>query len=177
MIEKNNIHQLFKALDQALGEKQEQREITLFGSGPLIALNIIDRQTMDIDMVEPEIDITLQLIAADVGEKFDLRMTWLNSAGHIFSSDLPVGWKQRAKVHFKGENLNVKFLDRFDLIATKFHAACQRVAQDVDDLVSMKPKNFELVKAKQWTLKRNNGSDWVEQVEKVMETLKRKLKE
>ena len=85
MINKSNITTLFKALDEALGKKNEKREITVFGSGPLIANNLIDRATVDIDMVDPAMDMSLQLIAADVGEKFNLDMTWLNSAGHIFS--------------------------------------------------------------------------------------------
>ena len=47
MINKSNITTLFKALDEALGQKNEKREITVFGSGPLIANDIIDRATVD----------------------------------------------------------------------------------------------------------------------------------
>ena len=69
MINKVNIKALFKDLDKALEAKEERREITIFGSGSLIIQGIIIqgisnnlRATVDIDMVDPEMDVSLQLI-------------------------------------------------------------------------------------------------------------------
>ncbi|USN47509.1 MAG: hypothetical protein H6626_15250 [Pseudobdellovibrionaceae bacterium] len=176
MINKSNITTLFKALDEALGQKNEKREITVFGSGPLIANDIIDRATVDIDMVDPAMDMGLQLIAADVGEMFNLDMTWLNSAGHIFSRNFPQGWKDRVKVHYKGTNLVVKFLDRRDLIATKFYAACQRGEQDINDLVAIEPSKKELNEAKKWILKSEQDPDWFKHVEYILAEVTKRLK-
>ncbi len=177
MISKKNIRDLFKELDKALGEKGERREIIVFGSGPLIANDVVDRATVDIDMVEPPMDMILQLIAAEIGDKFGLDMTWLNSAGHIFSRNLPDGWKDRAKGHFEGKSLRVKFLDRGDLIITKFYAACQRGELDINDLAALNPTPPELTKAESWALKRENDPDWPAQVRLTLNTVKKKLKE
>ncbi len=176
MINKGNIPELFKALDKALGAKGQKREITVFGSGPLIAKDVIDRATVDIDMVDPEMDMDLQLIAAEVGDQFNLDMTWLNSAGHIFSRNFPKGWKDRVETHYTGRSLTVKFLAREDLIATKFYAACQRGEQDINDLAAYKPSERELMMAASWALSREKDPEWPEQVEYIKAEIK-KLKE
>jgi hypothetical protein len=162
MINKTNIVDLLKELDKALEAKDESREITIFGSGALIIQGISNnlRATMDIDIVDPEMDITLQLICADVGEKYDLDMTWLNSAGHIFSRSFPSGWKKRINLIYKGRSLKVSSIHRSDLIATKFYAICTRSLEtDRLDLKDLKPSEEELNQTKKWVESQKDYND------------------
>ena len=55
MINKGNISNIFEELDKALQNAGEKREFTIFGSGALMALDILSRETIDIDMVDPAI--------------------------------------------------------------------------------------------------------------------------
>lgn len=162
MIDKKNIHTLLRDLDSLLSQKSEKREFTIFGSGALILQNITrdDRGTIDIDMVEPAIDMTLQLIAADAGEKIGMNLSWLNSAGNIFSRNFPKGWRERTKIVFRGDSLVVRSLGRKDLVATKFNAYCSRNSvTDFNDLVDLAPTKAELNFSKKWILSLDNAPD------------------
>jgi hypothetical protein len=162
MIDRNNIHELLKDLDLALSKKGEKRDLTIFGSGALLLQKIAreTRRTIDIDLIEPMMDMTLQLIAAEVGERVGLEMGWLNSAGNIFSRSFPKGWKDRTQNIYRGTALKVKSLGRKDLIATKFNAFCGRdVERDLHDLIDLCPTKAELIFSKKWILSLENGPD------------------
>ena len=155
MIDRKNIHNLFVQIDEHLERKNEKYELTIFGSGALLIQGICrqDRTTMDIDLVEPKINLSLQLIASEIAEKHGMDMKWLNSAGHIFSRNFPNNWRNRTKLIFKGKYLKVKVLSRKDLIATKFYSYCIRnLNTDKSDLFDLKPTKSELNFAKQWVL-------------------------
>ncbi len=147
MIDRTNIHELFSILDKKLKDEGITQEFTIFGSGSLIIQGIArkDRSTIDIDLVEPEMDTTLQSIAGEIGEEFGMDLTWLNSAGRILSRSFPEAWQKRSIEIFKGEAIIVKSLGRKDIIATKFNAYCTRHTQvDKDDLIDLKPNKLEL---------------------------------
>jgi len=170
MINKANIKALLRDLDKALEAKGENRELTIFGSGSLIIQGIANdfRATVDIDMLDPEIDITLQLICADVGEKYDLDLTWLNSAGHIYSRSLPSGWRSRVELVYNGVALKVNSIHRSDLIATKFYAVCTRALEtDRMDLKDLRPTRDELIQARAWV---ESQKDYTEVKDLVLET-------
>lgn len=86
VIDRKNISILFTRIDECVKKTGEKYNLIIFGSGALLMQNICrpDRVTMDIDLVEPKINVTLQLIAAEIGEEYGMDMKWLNSAGHIF---------------------------------------------------------------------------------------------
>ena len=176
MINKGNISNIFEELDKALQNAGEKREFTIFGSGALMALDILSRETVDIDMVDPAIDTTLQLLSGDVGKNFGLDFGWLNSAGQIYSKNFPVGWKGRTRTTYKGKCLIVKVLERSDLIATKLNAACQRGVRDIEDLVELTPSPGEIEKAKKWVLTCEEAKTWPEHVENTIDELKKNLK-
>lgn len=162
MINQAFVKKLLESLDKALTQKEEKRDIIIFGSSALLALGIAPRNrvTMDIDMVDPEIDPTLQLIAAEIAEQWGLDITWLNSAGFIFSRKFPENWKDRIQLVFTGKSLNVSSLGLGDLIATKFYALCARgLKTDYDDLVALKPSQEDLIFAKKWILSRAQKKD------------------
>lgn len=162
MINRKNIHILLARIDECVKKKGENYNIVIFGSGALLVQNICrpDRVTMDIDLVEPKMNVTLQLIAAEISEEYGMDMKWLNSAGHIFSRNFPAQWRNRTKLIFKGNSITVKTLGRQDLIATKFHSYCMRsLKTDKDDLADLKPSKDELNFAKQWILSLNDSPE------------------
>ena len=159
MIDRKNIHNLFVRIDECLEKRDEKHDLIIFGSGALLIQGICrhDRVTMDIDLVEPKMNITLQLIASEIAEEYGMDMKWLNSAGNIFSRNFPNNWKNRTKLIFKGNCLTVKVLGRKDLIATKFYAYCIRnLKTDKDDLIDLKPSKDNLQFSKQWVLSLND---------------------
>ena len=176
MIDKSNIKRLFEELDRALKSKGQSREFTIFGSGALLIQGIASesRATVDVDMVDQQIDIELQVICSDVGEKFDLNMTWLNSAGYIYSLNFPAGWKGRTTLVYSGDALKVKSLSRKDLIATKLYAACSRQLEtDMMDLRDLKPKQAELDFAREWILARPDAKGMEKRLRDILDTFSR----
>ena len=170
MIDKENITQLLNKLDEALVKKSLHRQITIFGSGALILQGVASshRATVDIDMVEPDIDMELQLLCAEVGEEYDLDLTWMNSSGNIFSRHFPEGWRTRVIQVYSGRALHVFSLSRKDLIATKFYAACTRALQsDFNDLEDLAPTKSEVEFAYSWVSTKNEYSDIKERIEAV----------
>ena len=162
MIDTRNIHDLFARTYECLEKKSEKYDLIIFGSGALLMQGICrhDRITMDIDLVEPKMNITLQLIASEIAEEYGMDMKWLNSAGHIFSRNFPNNWKNRTKLIFEGKYLTVKVLSRKDLIATKFYSYCMRnLKTDKDDLIDLKPSKDELNFSKQWVLSLNDSPE------------------
>jgi hypothetical protein len=176
MIDRSNIVAILEDLDKRLAEEGEFRDIVVFGSAALFVQGMGERQTVDIDMVEPEIDNTFQILSAEVGEKYQLEFGWLNSAGHIFSRKFPRGWKGRVERVFEGKALTVSVLARADLVATKLYAACQRGRRDIDDLLAMAVTQDEVKQGAKWVKGRENGSGWSEQVKLVIEEILSLLK-
>lgn len=176
MINQSNIIKLLEELDRALKNKGQYREFTIFGSGSLLIQGIASesRATTDVDMVDPKIDMELQALCADVGKKFNLDLTWLNSAGYIYSLNFPRGWKDRTAIVYNGDALKVKTLSRKDLIATKLYAACSRQLEtDMIDLRDLKPEEFELNFAKQWILSRPDAKEVEAKLQSILSTFSR----
>ena len=153
MISRKNIHKLFYKIDNLLKKKGERRTFIIFGSSALMLQGLCpeNRITMDIDLIEPKMDTTIQNISAEIGEQLGMDIQWLNSAGSIFAHHFPALWKSRTQQIFKGTALTVKTLSRKDLIAVKFYAYCERNLRiDKDDLILLKPSQKELSFAKDW---------------------------
>jgi hypothetical protein len=155
MFDQKNIKKILSDFDMKLGEKNDKREITIFGSASLLLQSIArkSRTTIDIDVIEPFVDDILRKTAAEVAEKLRLPEEWLNSAGHFFSKDLPEGWQKRTRIIYHGKNLTVRSLGREDLISTKFDAYCDRdKIDDLNDLIDLEPTNAEFQRAVKWVL-------------------------
>lgn len=63
-------------------------------------------------------------------------------------------------------------LERQHLIITKLYAACDRDADDTQDLLAMKPSEKEIDDAKDWIINLDGNSDWPDHVNGVVERLK-----
>jgi len=173
VIKKNLFRKLISELDEELGKSGHSYEITITGAGALIALNKISRATVDIDLIDPEIDSPLFKAAMIVGENNNLSYGWLNSAATSFADELPPGWQERTRDHVKGKHLHVKTLGRTDLIFSKLHAAAERVEQDFDDLLALKPTKEELERAKKHLLTLKDSQVFKDRVENLIKEANR----
>ena len=86
VIKSGNINEIFKELDDRMIQKGKSEHIVIFGSAALMTLGLskATRMTVDVDVVEPPFDNEMWLASAEAGEKFDLEMGWLNTAGNIY---------------------------------------------------------------------------------------------
>ena len=66
-----NIFQVFSKLDALIAQKgaDESYAFVICGGAALLSLGIVDRSTMDIDVLDPEIPPRLADVAATLGEE------------------------------------------------------------------------------------------------------------
>lgn len=74
MLNKQNINQIFEALNFALKQKSQKEHLYIFGSAALIALdiNVGERKTRDVDVLSPCFDNEMVKIVESVGAEFGL---------------------------------------------------------------------------------------------------------
>ena len=73
---------------------------------------------------------------------------------------------------YDGHCLTLWTLGRQDLIISKLYAACDRNADDSDDLLAMKPSAREIDAARDWIVYLDGNPDWPKHVVAVVERLK-----
>ena len=175
MLSSKNQSEILKRVDEELARIGEKRTLIICGGGALIVMGIIDRQTRDVDVLEPEIDSLLKDIATRVGREFGLSEKWLNNGPQSLRRDLNSGWEKRTTSIFKGKSLELLGLGRPDLIASKLFAFCDR-EDDFEDVISLKPTKSELEDIFPWVLKRDTSPYWPKRVEDCFSRLRKKLK-
>lgn len=156
---------LLEALN-VLGDVLQDRgltyDIVIIGGGALLLLGLIDRPTMDLDMVarvsgerwiraEP---LPLELVDAvnDVGSALDLAEDWLNAGpADLMTFGLPPGIELRTTVKRFGP-LTVRIASRQDHVAFKLYASVDRGPQSrhFSDLRLLQPSREELLGAARW---------------------------
>jgi len=176
MIEKRNLLKLLGDLDAALEARGERlhRELVIYGGAALIALNIPDRATVDIDVFEPTLDLVLISTIKELAQKNMFDEHWINSTGLAFKHEMPKGWKQRTVIVFKGRFLSVKMLGRIDLIFTKILAELDR-GEDLQDLIKLKPTQSEINSLRPHLCKLESGLAWQTKIEDLLQLLTRKV--
>jgi len=162
---------ILDSLDAKLQVRGELRELTVCGGGALLILNIIDRQTRDIDVIAPELDSVLKEVAAEVGREFGLEPGWLNNGPASLSRDLESGWETRVQIIYSGQRLKMYTLSNHDLLASKLFAYCDRDENDLSDILKMCPSVSEIESLRNWVLARDASNYWPARVEKCFEKL------
>jgi hypothetical protein len=139
------------------------------GGSALIALGLIKRTTRDVDvlalmnssgdLISPDpLPSYLLDTAKEVARDLGLAPDWLNNgpssdAGGIFQLGLPEGIVNRLHSRSYGDRLTVHFIGRLDQIHLKLYAAVDSgEGTHLDDLLSLKPDDFELETAARWAM-------------------------
>jgi hypothetical protein len=96
--------------------------------------------------------------AKEVARDLGLADNWLNNgpsrdAGGLFQLGLPEGIVSRLHARIYGERLAVHFIGRLDQIHFKLYAAVDSgEGTHLDDLISLKPDDFEMETAARWAM-------------------------
>ncbi len=149
------------------------------GGAALIVMDILTRETKDIDCIDPEIIEEVKEAAREFAENnLDLNLdseNWLNNGPILIIKNLPEGWRLRVQEIYKGAAITMMTLGREDLLKTKLFALVDR-GIDLKDCLALNPTEDELVNSIAWVTEQDANPNWPEHVENVLEDLKGRLK-
>lgn len=162
-LDQSPTHELLAAVGEQLAASNAHAELVVIGGSALLAIGLISRPTLDVDvvallagqtLVDPR-PLSAELIAARdrVARDFGLPETWLNAApADLLDFGLPEGFVERLERHDYGGSLTVHFASRFDQIHFKLYAmADQGAGKHEADLRALSPTRAELLAAARWT--------------------------
>ncbi len=170
---------VIRDFDKYLEDNGESFSAIVIGATALSILGVVNRQTQDVDVLDPRIPESIRKLAVDfvtfqARKGISLEPNWLNNGPQLVTEILDPGWKSRLQILYQGKALTLQTLGRVDFLGTKLDAMCQR-GDDFDDIVRMKPTKEELEKAVIWVKKQdvNPGwPNWVDmQAKKIAEAL------
>lgn len=155
-------HELLAALGQHLAEAGTSFDLVVIGGAALLARDLVDRATRDIDVVAlatPEglrsaTSFPSELVAAveRVARDFEIADDWLNGGpSDLLRFGLPSGFERRWETGSYGEALRVRWASRFDQIHFKLYAAVDQAGKHLEDLEALRPSREELVAAARWS--------------------------
>ena len=157
-----DLERLLKALGEQLDARSETYDLVVIGGSGLLALGIIDRPTLDVDVValgtgeglvqaQPLPD-DLSAAIAQVANDFNMDSKWLNAGpADLLTWGLPEGFEGRLTVQRFGDSLTVRFASRYDQIHFKLYALVDRgPGKHEADLELLKPTEDELLEAARW---------------------------
>jgi hypothetical protein len=142
-------------------------DVTVTGGAALSLLEITNRATRDVDVLEPEkLSVEIQLAAVDFANQQGrgLDIGWLNTAARIYADSLPSGWLDRARITLETPGLTVRTLAREDLLKLKVRALCDR-GKDLEDCVALDPSRAELASVEAWLKKLKKEPDWAKDIQ------------
>ena len=169
----------FPQFDHLLAERGLSLEAVLTGGAALALLGIINRETRDCDLLEPELTPELQeaaqQFAAEQCDKgYFLQADWLNNGPAALVPLLPEGWRSRLQPVYQGKAVRLWALGRPELLLTKLWALCDR-ALDLGDCLALRPDPEELTWAEAWIAPQNLNPDWPRHVRSTLQDLARRL--
>ena len=170
---KNTIHEF----DRFLEAHSVTFEATVIGAAALVLLDVVIRQTIDVDCLSPKIPAQILTLAAEFRSskpELELIPNWLNNGPASLLRELPHDWKENVVPLFEGKAIRFFTLGRSDLLKTKLFAYCDR-GDDLKDCIAMKPTLDELVESIEWVKYRDANPEWPEHVESRFALLKKKL--
>jgi hypothetical protein len=174
-----NVLETIKAFDEFLEKEGLTFEAIIIGGAALNVMNIISRETIDVDCLTPKIPEIIFNAAAKfrlAHPEFSLTKNWLNNGPESLIRELNPGWENRCHDIFKGKAIHFKSLGRIDLIKSKMFAYCDRQT-DLQDCIALNPTNEELQEAFLWVKDRDANPHWPSYVEKQFLIFKEKLKQ
>ena len=168
-----------EAFDRWLAARTLRLEAIVVGGSALALLGVTDRQTRDVDILDPELPAEVAEAAREFAahmrtEGTELGDDWLNNGPMQLAEVLPAGWRARVRAVFSGHALRLTTLGRGDLLKAKLFALCDR-GTDLGDCVALAPTPEELDEAGPWLAERDAHPGWREHVRLTVEDLRRRL--
>jgi len=174
-----NSDAILKEFDEFLAGKKKTFKAVMTGSGAMNMLGLLDRPTVDLDILNPKIPREILELAEEFRQKMvaqgkPLEPNWFNDATSAFLEHFPKDWAKRTQPLFKGKALDLSTLGRGDLLKDKLWGYCDARSHDKTALLNLKPTKEELLQASDWVKKaRPKEPLWPGLVEdKVEELLK-----
>jgi len=162
-LDQDRAHQVLSALAEQLGVAGAHFELVIIGGSALLALELIERTTRDVDLlalledgglVDPKPLPEVLITARDrVARDFGLDPDWLNAApSSLLDFGLPEGFVERLESRRYGPSLTVHLASRFDQIHFKLYALVdQGPGKHEADLQALAPSREELLQAARWS--------------------------
>ena len=168
LIAPDTINDILEALDRQIEvHGGVPLGLVVCGGTALSALGLVMRTTRDMDVLgsvsETENGATIQSIkkfpewlteaAERVGRDFDLPEKWLNlGPASQVESGLPDGFEKRLVKKVYGQYLTIYFISRIDQIHFKLYASVDQDGYHVQDLLALKPTEYEMEMAAKWVV-------------------------
>jgi len=171
------VKSVISEFDSFLKGHNETFEATVIGAAALVLLDVVIRQTIDVDCLSPKIPERIAELAEEFRKShpdLDLISNWINNGPDSLLRELPPNWKESVVTLFEGEAIKFTTLGRIDLLKTKLFAYCDR-GDDLKDCIAMKPSAIELDQCIEWVKDRDMNPDWPRHVIARFDLLKKKL--
>ena len=168
------------AFDSFLAERGLRLDGVLIGGAALSLLGVIERPTLDCDVLHPSIPEEVLSAARLFADSYDrggssLSVDWLNNGPASIAKALAHGWRSRLVLLFSGKAITFHTLGRTDLLGTKLLGLCDRGGQDLDDCIAFAPTTDELKDAAAWVSAHDGNPDWPEHVAITVSELAQRL--
>ena len=175
MKDKFNPKELLPKFDQFLHQRNVKFEAVVIGSSALTIIGFIQRQTIDIDVLDPKIPDKILKLADEFRtllkkEGIYLIESWINNGPDKLKKNLPKNWNMRTQLFFSGKAIKFFTLGKSDLLKDKLWGFCDLREQDRSVILALKPSKNELLEASQWVQDQEAHIKWPAHVHsRVME--------
>lgn len=154
-------------------------EATVVGGAALALLGVTDRQTRDVDVIDPKLPEEVAEAARVFAQETRLAGSaladdWLNNGPIQLGDILPAGWRDRTRPAFEGAAVVLTALGQEDLLKTKLFALCDR-GTDLPDCLALAPSAKELDEAEPWVAEQDANELWPEHVRATLADLRLRL--
>jgi len=166
--------EIIPKFDDFLTSKRLRFEGVAIGGAALVVLDVIQRSTRDVDLLEEEIPEAISKAASEFANLHGLSEQWFNAGPADLMRNLPSNWKTDLQQLYSGKSLTLRTLSRINIIRTKFWAMCDRM-RDVDDLIAISPTDEEIEIAIHWVSPLDANPGWPKHIESMAKALRRRL--
>ena len=167
--------------DKFLHAKGESFNAVVIGAGALTIMKVLNRNTVDFDVLDPKIPPKILKLADDFRlemEKKGHKMikNWLNNGPDGLLVNLAKDWRTRIVPFFKGEAITFHTLGRQELLGDKLWGYCDGRSHDRTAILALKPTSEELLKAAQWVKDQEGNALWPKRVDELTQSLLEELR-
>ena len=176
-----DLERALEILGELLADRGLSFEVHAIGGGSLLLLGLIDRPTVDLDLVAivrggamsaakpmpPE----LKEASVEVASLLGLAADWLNPGpADLLRFGLPAGYETRIVTRRFG-GLTLHLPGRFDQICFKLYAAVDQGprSKHTADLRQLKPSRDELLAAARWARTHDPSEVFLDQLEQALD--------